>query len=135
MSDTIISEEVVIDWDRVNDLLAKRGAPTGGWKGGILLIDKQDDSNGGIASSKEGGKWCEKDWRCKVNVAKEYGDCKTCARQDRRCCVGCQPTMRTDGTFSRTLWTPKPELKITFMTQINTKQIPVVVKSREESLG
>lgn len=57
---TIITEECVIDWDRVNELLAKRGAPTGGWKGGILLIDKQEDSNCGIVSSKEGGKWWEK---------------------------------------------------------------------------
>ena len=57
---SIIFEECVIDWIRVNDLLAKRGAPTGGWNGGILIIDKQEDSNGGIASSKEGGMWCEK---------------------------------------------------------------------------
>ena len=62
---TIIDEECVIDWDRVNDLLAKRGAPTGRWKGGILLIDTPKDSHGGIVSSKEGGKWWEK-----IGVAK-----------------------------------------------------------------
>lgn len=62
---TIISEEVVIDWNRVNDLLKKRGAPKGGWKGGILLIDKQEDSNGGIVSSKKGEMWWEK-----IGVAK-----------------------------------------------------------------
>lgn len=53
-----------------------------------------------------------------MNVAKEYGDCQTCERQDRRYCVGCQPMLRTDGSWARTLWTPKPELTITFTTQI-----------------
>lgn len=62
---TIITEECVIDLDRVNDILKKRGAPTGGWKGGILLIDLPKDSNGSIGSSKEGGKWWEK-----IGVAK-----------------------------------------------------------------
>lgn len=57
---TIITEECAIDWKRIKELLTKRGAPTGGWKGGILLIDKQEDSNGGIVSSKEGVKWWEK---------------------------------------------------------------------------
>lgn len=57
---TIINEECVIDWDRVNELLAKRGSPTGGWMGGILLIDLPKDSKGGIASSKDGGMWWEK---------------------------------------------------------------------------
>ena len=57
---TIISEECVIDWDRVNELLAKRGAPTGGWKGGILLIDLPKDSNGGNVRPNGGGMWFEK---------------------------------------------------------------------------
>lgn len=35
---TIITEEFAIDWKRAKELLAKRGAPTGGWKGGILFI-------------------------------------------------------------------------------------------------
>ena len=56
----IISEECVIDWDRVNELLAKRCAPTGGWKGGILIIDHAKYSNGGIASSKKGEMWLGK---------------------------------------------------------------------------
>lgn len=60
MSDTIITEECVIDWERMQEILAKRGAPTGGWNGGILLIDFPKDSNGGIVSSKEGVKWWEK---------------------------------------------------------------------------
>ena len=47
------------------------------------------------------------------------GDCETCERQDKRFCVGCQPVLRSDGYFSRTLWTPKPELTVTFTTQID----------------
>lgn len=57
---TIITEECVIDMNRVKELLAKHGSPTGGWNVGILLIDTAKDSNGGIASSKERGKWFEK---------------------------------------------------------------------------
>lgn len=51
-----------------------------------------------------------------------FGDCETCKRQDRRYCVGCQPMMRGDGSFSRTLWTPKPEMVITFTTQIDDQK-------------
>ena len=54
---TMITEEFAIDWKRAKEHLAKRGAPTGGWKGGILLINLTKDSNGGIASSKKGEMW------------------------------------------------------------------------------
>ncbi len=45
---TIINESCAVDWKRVNELnelLAKRGAPTGRWKGGILLIDLPKEPN------------------------------------------------------------------------------------------
>ena len=37
-----------------------------------------------------------------------YGECETCAQSDKRYCIGCQPLLRTDGTYSRTGWIAKP---------------------------
>ena len=53
MSDTIITEEFAIDWKRAKELLAKRGAPTGGWNGGILLIDLPKEPNPKPITEKE----------------------------------------------------------------------------------
>lgn len=35
-----------------------------------------------------------------------YGECETCARKSNPYCVGCRPVMASDGSFSRTLYTP-----------------------------
>lgn len=55
-----------------------------------------------------------------------YGECETCARKGDPYCVGCQPTMLPDGTFSRSLYTPHNGT-ITF-----TSQIDITNKDKED---
>jgi len=47
-----------------------------------------------------------------------YGECETCARRDEPYCVGCQPVMASDGSFSRSLYTPY-DGPITFTSQVD----------------
>ena len=50
-----------------------------------------------------------------------YGECETCAQSDKRYCIGCQLMRRTDGSFSRTGWTPKP-MTITFTSVVHANE-------------
>ena len=52
----------------------------------------------------------------------DYGECATCARRGDPYCVGCQPTMASDGTFSRSLYTPHNG-KICFTSQITATSV------------
>lgn len=52
----------------------------------------------------------------------DYTECKTCARKGDTFCIGCQPKMLPDGTFSRSLYTQtKEELHIT--SQSDTSEV------------
>lgn len=42
-----------------------------------------------------------------------FSECETCAQSDKRYCVGCQPMLRSDGTYTRTGWIQKPGTTIT----------------------
>lgn len=52
-----------------------------------------------------------------------YGECETCAQSDKRYCIGCQPMMSSDGTFSRTGWIAKPmTITVTSVVHANKKE-------------
>lgn len=47
-----------------------------------------------------------------------YGECETCAQSDKRYCIGCQPMLRTDGTYSRSGWIAKPGITMTITSLV-----------------
>lgn len=56
-----------------------------------------------------------------------YGECETCAQSDQRYCIGCQPLLKTDETYSRTGWIAKPRITMT----ITSMAYPAPAASRK----